>query len=461
MNKSSLIISVEAISGKSEDAQLLINRQAATIGVFDGLGGKPAGFGGERGGRIASREASIITKAILQETAGELSEKDVSRIQHEICKHLRQEADTKIKSRVTGSLTHRLCTTLALANISNASKTEGFRQLSLAWIGDSRIYLLSPQKGLQQLTKDDLKVSNDAFRLIHEDSPMSKHLTADMPLDWQINFKIQIIKGKGFVIACTDGCFQCLDSPWAFEKLLLDTLVKSNSVREWEIFLTQRYEEIKQDDVSLVLYPLGFDFDDFQFIQSSYHSRLNQLNENFSLVSGAYDELLDLWSSYRLNYEEMLIPGQADNNLNEPDTENDEVSISEEIKLDEYQEKLPISAYTEKQPGILEERGDETSLLERSKGNALNLSHLLTKNENNYASLDEESDLSLPIKDTEFNNTTNDSVLTRQNILIKCPDCQSEKNRKTGHTSSLSREQRYQCKSCNRYFQESTKFQTS
>ena len=59
MNKCSLIISVEAISGKGEDNHLFVNGQAVTIGVFDGLGGKPAGFGGERGGRIASREASI------------------------------------------------------------------------------------------------------------------------------------------------------------------------------------------------------------------------------------------------------------------------------------------------------------------------------------------------------------------------------------------------------------------
>lgn len=461
MNKCSLTISVEAISDKGEDNHLFVNDQAVTIGVFDGLGGKPAGFGGERGGRIAAREASIITEAILRKTAGELNEEDASHIQEKICKHLKQEADAKITSRLKGALTQRLCTTLALASIStptNPTKTEGYLELSIAYIGDSRIYFLSPQKGLQQLTEDDLKVANDAFKLIREDSPMSKHLTADMPLNWRINFKIQKLKGEGCVIACTDGCFQCLDSPWAFEKLLLDTLAKSNSLTEWQNFLTERYEEIKQDDVTLVLYPVGFNFDDFQVIKSSYYARLNKLNDNFNLVSGTCNDLLDLWRSYRLHYEEMLTPGQPENNLNEPVYENDEVSISEEIKSNDYQESLPLSAYTENQLEISEKRGEETYLLKKSQAAPLKSSLLPTKAENKPDRADEESDLDLLVKEGKFNDAPNDSVLALQKVL-KCPDCQSEQIKKDGYTSTSHREQRYECKSCGRNFQESTKFQ--
>ena len=411
VNKSPLIISIEAISGKGEDAQLFVKEQAVTIGVFDGLGGKPAGFDGERGGRIASRQASIITEAILRERAGDLREEDVFQIQEEVCKHLKQEADSKIKSRIKGSLTQRLCTTLALVSIPDTTPPEHLFELSLAWIGDSRIYFLSPEKGLQQLTKDDLKVSNDAFKLIREDSPMSQHITADMPPTWRINFKVQKIKGEGCVIACTDGCFQCLNSPWAFEKLLLDTLAESNTVTDWQSLLAQRYEEIKQDDVSLVLYPAGFDFDEFKYVKSSYQVRLDKLNEHFHFASGNYDDLLVSWDSYRLNYEEMLTPNEPENNFHVPAPKNNEVSASEDIKSDDYRESMPIFTYTDNNSESSDKRSDEGSSFKESQADALKSSMLLTEVENKPDRLDKESDLGSLVEERKVNDTPNNSAL--------------------------------------------------
>lgn len=101
--------------------------------------------------------------------------------------------------------------------------------VQIAWMGDSRIYYLHHHRGLQQLTKDDFKESKDALEVIYQDPPMSQFLTADPEADWKINYNKFEFSEEGFVLACTDGCFQYLLAPWEFEKLLLETLIKSNS----------------------------------------------------------------------------------------------------------------------------------------------------------------------------------------------------------------------------------------
>lgn len=455
MNEFPLSCSIEAVSDKGEDALLFVNGKVVTIGVFDGLGGKPAGFGGERGGRIASRETSVITEAILRENARELSEEDAFHIQQKVCKHLKQEADTKIQSRIKGSLAHRLCTTLAIVSIIIPDTPEELLQLNLAWIGDSRIYFLSPEKGLQQLTKDDLKVPNDAFKLIHEDSPMSQFLTADMSDDWRINFKVQKFAGKGCVLACTDGCFQCLDSPWTFEKLLLDTMSESNSVIDWRNLLTQRYEKIKQDDVSLVLYPVGFDADDFKSLKSSYQLRLDKLNDSLNLVSSNYDDLLNFWHEYRLYYEEMLAFYESSKteeilNLINHQNENFSDNCQELQNFDDIDTSIVNDGNIREEDSLLEQNQLDNSQA-ILKASQINSQAYCSDNESAFFSLQNDITLS--------SANGNNSTVQMDKTPVRCPECESDDITKNGSTSS--KEQKYKCKSCNRQFQESTKSQYS
>jgi serine/threonine protein phosphatase PrpC len=439
-NQSALTIYIEAITNKGEDKYLLVEHPTITIGVFDGLGGKSAGFCEETGGRIASREAARITENILRNNPENLTVDVVSLIKMEVCSFLKQEADNKIKLKFKGSLAQRLCTTLAIVNIHKCNSQEISFNLNIAWIGDSRIYFLSPEKGLQQLTKDDLRMENDAFTLIYEDSPMSKHLTADMQSDWEINFKIEKFQEKGCVIACTDGSFQCLHSPWDFEKLLLDTLVKSNNLTDWHNLLNQRYEEIKQDDVSLIVYPIGINFDDFISIKNHYNKRLNILKEDFSSDSTNYNDLVKFWDRYRVNYEERinlvtLNINNFDNNVNTSDS---------------YVEQI-INEFTETKFSLEIQSNSTLDLtLNETKGNCENNEK---DQDENYLVNQNNPNLNVH-SDTTIHEKNNSKIEISESLL--CPKCSSSKIIKNGFFKNP-RKQRYKCKDCNHNFPKPTR----
>jgi serine/threonine protein phosphatase PrpC len=304
-----LNVNLEVSSGSGEDSHLILNgndndKQSCVIGVFDGLGGRTAGFDGLKGGQIASKEASQISQKVLSQWNSRLTEEIAHQIQSTICHHLKLQADAKMpKSRLSGTLTgKRLCTTIALASISK--REESIHDINLAWMGDSRIYFLSPSQGLQQLTVDDLEVRRDAFEMIREDPPMSQYLTADIPSNWCIHHNFETIEERGCILACTDGCFQYLTTPWDFEKLLIETLMDATSPAEWETSLVERYNQIKQDDVSLIL--IAFGFTDFGHIQESYRSRHENLVSKYNNVSNDIEALRQLWDTYRIDYEAKL-----------------------------------------------------------------------------------------------------------------------------------------------------------
>lgn len=313
MTKFNLVVNIEVAEGKGEDANLAEDfGQTFLMGVFDGLGGRSAGYGGKTGGRIASEESSQISKTFFKQWHGEIKPENVIQLQQQICRSLKIKADIemqpKTSSRLKGSLVeHKLCTTIALASIPKQKGQERIFEANLAWMGDSRIYFLSPTKGLQQLTKDDLVTPKDALEMLRQDPPMSQYLTADINPTWQIHFQHYDIKEPGCFLACTDGCFQYFSAPWEFEKLLLERLYKSEGdtmdKNTWQQLIKQRYTEIKQDDVSLILYPVGFTA--IKHLKSSYQERWQYLQENFMAptANNRYEDLQNLWEKYRIDYE--------------------------------------------------------------------------------------------------------------------------------------------------------------
>lgn len=57
----------------------------------------------------------------------------------------------------------------------------------MIWAGDSRAYVLKPDKGLIQLSKDDLKLDNDPFENLKNDSPLSNMICLEN--DFKLNHK--------------------------------------------------------------------------------------------------------------------------------------------------------------------------------------------------------------------------------------------------------------------------------
>ncbi|MCL1471230.1 hypothetical protein [Argonema antarcticum] len=335
-----LVVNIEVAEEKGEDANLAEHfGQTFLMGVFDGLGGRSAGYDGKTGGRIASEVASQISKTFfIKQWYGNITPENVILLQQEICQSLKIKADTNMprtSSRLKGSLVeHKLCTTIALASIPKQQGQEKIFEVNLAWMGDSRIYFLSPTKGLQQLTKDDLVTPKDALEMLRQDPPMSQYLTADINPRWQIHFQHYKIEEIGCFLACTDGCFQYVSAPWEFEKLLLDTLYQSTGDRmdtnNWQKLICQKYTDIKQDDISLILYPVGFN--GIKHLKSTYQQRWQHLQENFisPTANTRYDDLQRLWSKYRIDYEHYfssIQDIQQTTNYKSPNSENHSSSL--------------------------------------------------------------------------------------------------------------------------------------
>lgn len=88
------------------------------------------------------------------------------------------------------------------------------------WAGDSRVYVLSPTKGLQLLSLDD---AVNADREMNSASEMNNCISAGNA--FRLNYSIFEMDEPGIVFCCSDGCFDYLPSPLHFEWLVLQTIL--------------------------------------------------------------------------------------------------------------------------------------------------------------------------------------------------------------------------------------------
>lgn len=88
------------------------------------------------------------------------------------------------------------------------------------WAGDSRVYVLSPTKGLQMLSLDDAVNADEEMKSASE---MNNCISAGNP--FRLNYSIFEMNEPGIVFCCSDGCFDYLPSPLHFEWLVLQTIL--------------------------------------------------------------------------------------------------------------------------------------------------------------------------------------------------------------------------------------------
>lgn len=81
------------------------------------------------------------------------------------------------------------------------------------WAGDSRAYVFDLEKGLQQLTKDDVVGEFDAC--FGKDCRMSNCISQDQ--EFTLNYSTYKLNKKSVIFVCSDGCFDFLPSPIHFE----------------------------------------------------------------------------------------------------------------------------------------------------------------------------------------------------------------------------------------------------
>lgn len=288
---------------------------AGMLGAFDGCGGAGAKkhdyYSGHTEAYMASRlcagsfydlfrkhfpcnqsAASLAKEVFAPQTAKRLVEfgppKDASGFQ------------------IKGASVRTLPSTAAVAVMQQDS--DGSTLVTAIWAGDSRVYIMD-YLGLAQLTVDDTTVT-DPMMNIYEDGILMNILCSDKPIT--LHCKTIKMKDPFIVFVATDGCFGYLSTPMEFEGVLLDTLLKSKCVAEWESKLADVISSVAGDDYTLCLAAYGYG--GYSNIQKCFAERLNYIEKYYLLPVSKIpvedrDSRFELWSSYRDNYMRYIKDG--------------------------------------------------------------------------------------------------------------------------------------------------------
>jgi serine/threonine protein phosphatase PrpC len=341
----SLRVNFEHRPGLGEDAEPLLVLASPTTGlcaVFDGLGSAGAEMfttpAGPRSGAWvaaqAAREAVRSRTDLLSvrsrgwnvglgesnpyvEQPPPAPRPDLStEILAAIARKLPDKAENGAgSSRVKSRLIKALPTTMAAAWFDLDAG-----EVTTAWAGDSRVYILMPTAGLRQVTTDDLETGADALENLTQDSPMSNCISAGAGFtihERHLNFDPPAI-----LLAASDGCFGYVPTPLHFELMLLSTMSGALSWQDWQERLQAAIGRAAGDDATLAGFALGWR--DFSECRDAYAPRLRRCADqarNYDALATEVSRLQprlesaraglatarqQLWDEYRTSYESLL-----------------------------------------------------------------------------------------------------------------------------------------------------------
>ncbi|MFB7587624.1 serine/threonine protein phosphatase [Streptomyces sp. NPDC056169] len=278
-----LSVWTERVPGHGEDAEPFVVHHWGThqglIAVFDGSGGAgsaPVWEGPDgtwhTGAWVGARVARLATDCWFHEVAQETEQVGAESL-HQYLDWFLAKAPQR-RSKIGGTMRRQLPTTLAAVHyqIRDDRHTVELRPL---WAGDSRAYVLTPDRGLHVLTRDHTRES-DALELLRSDPPMTNMVCADRDfvIDTQYiaSFDLPCV-----LVAATDGYFGYVHTPADFEYLLLRTLREAGTEYEWADLLRREVQAYTADDASLALLAIGHR--DFARLRRAYEPRFAELTE--------------------------------------------------------------------------------------------------------------------------------------------------------------------------------------
>ena len=285
--------------GLGEDASPLFlvseNKQMYVVGAFDGMGGSGSTIYTNKknsekhtGAYLASRAVRDVVECFFQgrvaQNHSQITPSDIDLLKQKIVESLEVTLDLHSyePSRIKSSMVRVLPTTMAVGQvIFQANQDAGV--FEVLWAGDSRVYFLSSKLGCIQLTKDDLKLNNDPYQNIKNDSPLSNKVCLDS--DFTINHKTHTIPNihsllPGLFFAATDGCFQFFKTPMHFEELFLRTLQSSDSMMVWQKLIADDLQQRAGDDCTMPLVCLTKGTFDFSAFKAAFSKRQSYLHSN-------------------------------------------------------------------------------------------------------------------------------------------------------------------------------------
>jgi serine/threonine protein phosphatase PrpC len=330
----------EKIPGRGEDAEpLVVYHDGCRLGllaVCDGVGGAGVQMAGhthsgmERSGAwVSSRAVRLAAEQYFVRLARFAASPDVAaaldtvgweRLSLGEWPSLRANIDdvlqqlrNPVRRRIGGTMQRELPTTLAaiLYHLGAAST-----RFQVRWAGDSRCYLLTPQHGLQQLSRDDTELP-DALRSLEQDPPMTNQITADRNYD--VHCEEGQVPGPCILLCATDGFFNYVQTPAHFEYILLHSLASSTDLAGWGELLVRTVQGYTQDDATLALVTPGYRA--FAELRQAFAARLAIMREEHwqpfqglgEPDDGAYRAArLSSWQQYRTQYEQRIpLPPEA------------------------------------------------------------------------------------------------------------------------------------------------------
>ncbi len=256
--------------------------------VCDGLGGSGTNkyvINGEKktSAYLGSRLVSKICDEYIYKNYNYICEnmKNPTVIVSELKENIKSEMDKYVikyhlKNKYLGKSMQMLPTTLVAVIIN---KKENNTEALVISAGDSRAFILTPEKGLQQISKDDTPNEYDVFSKFSE---MTNNISQNNDFKLNYIYYNNLPQNSSF-FACSDGCFDyipsIIDLDFYLSFSLANYLQKKNDILTFENILIKRIEQYGlQDDISLAG-ALIYDYE-YQNIYNNYVSYIKDLKKH-------------------------------------------------------------------------------------------------------------------------------------------------------------------------------------
>ncbi|MEO5875861.1 MAG: hypothetical protein ABIS86_24195 [Streptosporangiaceae bacterium] len=301
--------------GRGEDSEPLLvhhtKENTGVIGVFDGSGGAGASIAYETeagisrtGAWVGSRVARGAVESWFRDGLAGLGPEAAVTL-HERLTDLLGRMRPARSSRLMAKMLRELPTTMAVLRYEQVSGSVRCRAF---WAGDSRAYLLTPDAGLQALTRDHT-VETDALDQLCQDPPLVNVVSADQP--FHIDSSGVECSTPCVLVCATDGFFGYLDTPADLECRLLETLRQARDEADWADALCAWAFETSGDDASLSAVALGFR--GFEELRAAFTARTDIMVRRYRPTIRHAGLTLaqwraQAWHTYRPGYESRMPP---------------------------------------------------------------------------------------------------------------------------------------------------------
>ncbi|MDD6825062.1 MAG: hypothetical protein PUE12_02940 [Oscillospiraceae bacterium] len=265
-------------SSHDEDAEPFADNRLAV--VCDGLGGSGQNIYTYEGKKLTSaalgsRRVSHYFKEFFESKHSEIfNENELNNGMIDECvvefkSTLSEKLNDFVKQNgfkniVKGKSMQMLPTTLAAVIYKSFEDSTGVLVISS---GDSRVYCLTHDKGLQQLSIDDVEEEKDAFQ---KATTMTNNISQDN--NYYIHYNYYQLPKDCIVFAASDGCFDYLDNPMELEFMMCCAIANSCDFHGCDDFVEidnwlgkSLEEEIKKrklqsyDDCTVAGFVFGYD----------------------------------------------------------------------------------------------------------------------------------------------------------------------------------------------------------